>query len=212
MRLFGKIAFSTTSSCSQSTRCNRLTPPKAGAGCIRVVLKRGFRTGLFCPVGWILATGYFMRSCVMEREARHWAILPRSFTLARHENRAYEAFSGLFLSLSPLNRLNRVKRAYGAFLGLYSILPHPSTNYFLGLVALQEKSRATKASSIWEEETRTIFFSFPDSAVYALLSRAVLLGAPFCYLHSNTVTKSTGVDFYTSNCVFTRTHIFISRA
>ena len=144
----------------------------------------------------------------MESETKHWAILPRSFTLARHENRAYEAFSGLLLTLSPLTHLNRVKRAYGAFLGLYSILSHPSTNYFLGLVALQEKSRATKASSIWGEETRTIFLSFPGSAVYALLSRAVLLGVSLCCLHSNTVTKSGRGDFYTFIVFFMRMGVF----
>ena len=37
------------------------------------------------------------------------------------------------------------------------------------------------------------------------------MGAPFCYLHSNTVTKSTGVDFCTYKAIFMRTHIFISR-
>ena len=143
-------------------------------------------------------------SKAMERTAKLWAILPRSFTLARHENRAYKALSGLSLNLSPLNHLNRANRTYGAFPGLFIILPRPSTDDFLGRVALQEKSRATEASSKWGEETRTIFLSFPGSEVYALLSRAVLMGAPFCYLHSNTVTKSGRGDFYTEIVVFAR--------
>ena len=107
------------------------------------------------------------------------------------------AFSDLSLTLFPLNHLNRVNRAYGAFPGLFIILPRPSTDDFLGLVALQEKSRATEASLMRGKETRTIFVSFLGSEVYALLSRALLMSAPLCYLHSNTVTKSGRGDFCT---------------
>ena len=184
-------------------------PPRRGP--VSSALYSSGALGLVCSA-WSAGFWQPAISCVMEHETRHWATLPRSFTLARHENRAYKAFHGLFLTLSPLAHLKRVNRAYGAFLGLYSILPHPSTNYFWARVALQEKSRATKASSIWGEETRTIFLTFLSSAVYALLSRVALLGVPLCYLHSNTVTKSTGVDFYTCKRAFMRIHIFLSRA